>query len=457
MNSNRWFVAALVLLASCASVRERADADRRSVAADVQLRTGESATPEDLAAARALLDQPIDIDGAVRIALALDPGIRERFAELGVASAERIQAGRIRNPMLQASAAFFDGDTQIELGVTQWLLDLITRSARNDAAQARLDAARAEATRGLVHSIYEVRRAWVDAFLAQREVEMLEEVNAAEQAADELSEALHAAGNLTDPKRTASETSVARSRLDLIEAQERLSSARERLAMRLGLPDGLGERRLIGELDTTALGNLDALTPDGEAFERRAVEASLELLESRSQVAGRARAAGVAGWNSLLANASIGVVARRENGEDALGPSVTLPLPVFDVGSGAKYEAAQALEAALARHDARVIEIRSAARRLRARWVLASQRARTANDELLPLSRRLVTEVLREFNAMQIGVFDVLEARRVEFSASRAALESLRDAWSARIDLEELLAGSRPPETNDHADSTAGL
>jgi len=58
MNSNRWFVAALVLLASCASVRERADADRRSVAADVQLRTGESATPEDLAAARAEYGKP---------------------------------------------------------------------------------------------------------------------------------------------------------------------------------------------------------------------------------------------------------------------------------------------------------------------------------------------------------------------------------------------------------------
>jgi cobalt-zinc-cadmium efflux system outer membrane protein len=52
-----------------------------------------------------------------------------------------------------------------------------------------------------------------------------------------------------------------------------------------------------------------------------------------------------------------------------------------------------------------------------------------------------VRETLRNYNAMQIGVFDVFVAKQQEIEARRSYVGTLRDAWLARIDLEELMAG----------------
>ena len=62
--------------------------------------------------------------------------------------------------------------------------------------------------------------------------------------------------------------------------------------------------------------------------------------------------------------------------------------------------------------------------------------------EELPKSKRLVRETLRNYNAMQIGAFGVFVARQQEIESMQGYVETLRAAWTARIDLEELLAGS---------------
>jgi hypothetical protein len=88
------------------------------------------------------------------------------------------------------------------------------------------------------------------------------------------------------------------------------------------------------------------------------------------------------------------------------------------------------------------VEIRAAARRLRARSEHAALRAAYLAGIALPLQQRLVRETIRDYNAMQIGVFDVLDAKRRHLELACDGVRALRDAWLARHDLHELLAGS---------------
>jgi hypothetical protein len=44
--------------------------------------------------------------------------------------------------------------------------------------------------------------------------------------------------------------------------------------------------------------------------------------------------------------------------------------------------------------------------------------------------------VVQYYNAMQIGAFEVLDAKQRETEARREHVEALEDAWLARIDLE---------------------
>ena len=48
-----------------------------------------------------------------------------------------------------------------------------------------------------------------------------------------------------------------------------------------------------------------------------------------------------------------------------------------------------------------------------------------------------------QYNAMQIGVFQLLQARREQLDAELAYIEALREFWTAKAAVDALLAGRR--------------
>ncbi len=62
---------------------------------------------------------------------------------------------------------------------------------------------------------------------------------------------------------------------------------------------------------------------------------------------------------------------------------------------------------------------------------------------------------------MQLGVFQLLEARRRELDAGRRYVETLRDHWIARTRVEALLLGRLPEArfgiSSPNSDSTSAM
>jgi len=58
---------------------------------------------------------------------------------------------------------------------------------------------------------------------------------------------------------------------------------------------------------------------------------------------------------------------------------------------------------------------------------------------VLPLRRKIIDETQREYNAMQVGVYQLLAAKRGEIEAGRGYIETLRDYWLSRVALERAL------------------
>jgi outer membrane protein TolC len=52
-------------------------------------------------------------------------------------------------------------------------------------------------------------------------------------------------------------------------------------------------------------------------------------------------------------------------------------------------------------------------------------------------------QTLLQYNAMQIGIFQLLQARREQLDAELAEVETRREYWTARAAFEVLLAGRR--------------
>lgn len=437
------------LLGAC-RVGDAAD-DRRALAEAVAARArvadfaaeSPAAGPDDLVLA--LLRTPLDADAAVRIALRNNRRVQATFESLGVARADLEQASRLRNPVFDGSARFLlDGGTELELGLAVPFVDLFQRPLRARAAAHEFAAAQARLIAELVRLVFDVRRAIVHAqaaeqLAAQRRAELV-----AGEAAHELAAALHAAGNFTDQQLAGERLHETRARLDLAAAELEVAAAREPLQRLLGLWGSATEWSLAGRLTVEPLQDLELAHA-----ESRAVAASLALAAQRERIEALAQKARLRSWQQWFPDGSAGLSGVREpGGEWGLGPQAALELPLLDDGSVVNRRAAHELRAALHDYAQLAIEVRSNARALRDRAAQLAAIARFQRDVYLPQREALVHATLQQYNAMQIGAFDVLEQRRRQLADEREHVATLRDAHLARLALEELFAGG-PPQRHE--------
>src|SRR4051794_8978985 len=115
----------VVSAAGCAPARNGSFDD---LAAAVHAHTGSRlswnrGTPEDREVERdvsRLLERPLSADDAVQVALLSHPRLRARYERLGVAQADLVQAGLLRNPVFDALLRWPDhgGGPNVELSVT---------------------------------------------------------------------------------------------------------------------------------------------------------------------------------------------------------------------------------------------------------------------------------------------------------------------------------------------------
>lgn len=422
--------------------------DRDDLHADVARRTARDlpAPPHDLATAAgdevlALLRAPLSEDAAVRIALLNNHGVRATYERLGVARADLVQAGLLRNPVFDADARFlFDGGTELELGLAQPFVDLFWRPLRERLAEHEFAAARALITAELVQLVFAVRRAFVDVRATDQRADVQRQALVAAEAAHELALTLHAAGNATDQALAIERAGETRARLELHAAELAAHEAKEPLQRLLGLWGEHAAWTIEGALPDDPLDGVDL-----QRIESRVIQNSLELAAHRAHVDALAQHVGLADWRGWLPDGAVGLSAIREPGGDwGLGPRVVLELPLFDDGTTAHDRSSRQLRAGVHDHVQLAVELRSAARTLRDRAYMLAEAVRFQRDVHLPQRAEVLRATQQTYNAMQIGAFDVLMQRRLQLQDTAEHVATLRLAWLARLDLQQLLAGSLP-------------
>ena len=95
-----------------------------------------------------------------------------------------------------------------------------------------------------------------------------------------------------------------------------------------------------------------------------------------------------------------------------MGPVLSVPIPLFDQGQARVGRAVAELRRAQQEYYALAVRIRATARAVRDRMRGAQDRALYYRDILLPLQERIVNEAQLQYNAMQIGIFQLLARPR---------------------------------------------
>ncbi len=390
-----------------------------------------------------LLAQPLDADGAVQIALLNNRGLQAAYAELGLAEADLVQAGRLLNPGLTVSHARRGDEVERGLGVQLGIAHLIAMPWAGPLEQRRFEQVQQQTALRVLSLAHATRHAYVHAVAADASLQHLARAHDLAQAGADLAQRMAAAGNWAPWQQAAEQGLWLDTSVRLAEARQTQVSAREQLLRLLGVADP-STVRLPDRLPT--LPELPAATVDLPKAEQQAMASRLDLQRLRVEAEANARSLGLVQGTRFINVLELGLSRTRSSVDDTEREvSVSFELPLFDAG-GARNARAQAAyaqtldRAAEAAVNARS-EVREAHRAYRARYDIA----RRYQDELVPLRKRLADENLRRYNAMLIGVFDLLADARAQVDTVDGALQATRDFWLAQADLDMAMAGPLRP------------
>jgi outer membrane protein, heavy metal efflux system len=445
---------AALALAACTSVDPEASLDavaalaaERGTPPVAWPREPEARTAADARVAE-LLARPLAADDAVEIAFLRNRALASALAELGIAQAELVQAGLPENPVLSANVRFGLGPsgTGVEAGLVQELLGLLQLPLRTRIAAEEREATRLEVAAALHALATDVRSATFAAQGAAQRLELRRTVLEATALAAEVARRQHEAGNVSDLDAAAERALHEEAKLDFAEAELDAEMRREALTALLGV---WGEE--AGFAVEARLPALPAADAPRTGLESRAVATRLDLLAARRRVGASAAQAAFARFYGLVPEAHAGVASERElEGGWSLGPAIDVPIPLFD-----RRQARLAMARAEERQsEERVASLALAIRSdVRAAWLrLRAARARAHHRErvLMPLRTQILGEAQRAYNAMQIGVPDLLAAKRDEVLAGVAWVDSLEGYWTSRVALERAVGTALPldPQTD---------
>ncbi len=448
-------------LAGCASTSPKEAF--RDVARTVEARSGhrpdwDPKNPEDPEVRRAIdrmLEKELTIDAAVQIALLDNPQLRSTFEELSIAQADLVQAGLLKNPTFTIGSTAFEGDAidpNLFGSVALDFLDLLALPLRKRVAASELEATKLRVADEVLALAADVRAAFYAAQAAEQTVALRKLVREAAEASSELAQRQYAAGNANDLTLASEQALASQVRLDLSRSEMDRVMTRERLNRLLGLWDARIGWRISPKLPELPPGEVAV-----DKLESTAVSQRLDLAAARHEVEALDRAltlSKTSRWTSFV-NVEVEAARRRSDKKIVFGPSASIELPIFDQKQAA-IARLEALHRMSGNHLQELgVSVRSDVRSAHARVVAARTMVEEYRKSLVPLRENVVKYSQEQYNAMLIGVYQLLLAKQTEFATYREYIEALRDYWTARSDLERAvgarLAGGAPTSSSSSA------
>lgn len=385
------------------------------------------------------LDEPdaagaeLTLADALRRAVTTDPGLQAAMARVRIALADADQSRLLPNPVLNVVLRWGPGKPQIEASLAQDFVQALQIPRRSSAADNRLRQAAADAVTVAIDVASEVQERYATAQASAEVVPLLRD-------------------RMVLLERLAA---VAKSRLDAGEGtrSDLVTLQSQRVELQVEIDQAvLSEReerlrlaRLIGEPSSTASWSLDAWTVPGNDLqpESRWVDAALLRRPEIQAVTWKLRALGddeaiarLLPWEG----ASVSVDAQRDDKWFA-GPSVSTPLPIFDMGQAKRARVtAEQLEA---RHELTLTR-RKVVEDVRVAYqTMTASNANLARirDELIPLQQQRRTLAEDAYRAGQSDVTALFLAEQDLRLTQSKAIEVERQAVTAFVRLQRAVGG----------------
>lgn len=401
---------------------------------------------------KTVLKKPLTAEDAVQIALLNNPRLQAVYEELGISQADVVEAGLLENPVIFGQVRFPDTSgvaNNLEFGIMQNFLSLLMMPSRKRLSAIRFEQVKLQVADEVIRMAADVRKAYFSALSAKQVRDLRNEITVSAENSFDLAQRLHTAGNIGDLELAREKAQFEETRLELANREAALLDSREHLTRLMGLWGHLIDYRLPEQLPPIPIEEIPF-----EHLESVAIENRLDLASERKAVEALSQALGITIDWRWVGQIEIGISTERDTDRTwVTGPSLTIELPIFNQ----RQDEIARLEAQLRRSQQRLaaqaIDIRSEVRRLQNRLITQRYIVNHYKENVLPLRERIVQLTLQQYNYMLVGAFDLLMAKQMEYRAYQQYIESHRDYWIYRADMQRSLGGSIPEDTQKQKDA----
>lgn len=426
-----------LLLAGCASfsqdggVNDVARMTQERIAQQAPLKRDQDAKAE----VTALLSKPLNAEAAVRIALLNNQGLQATLAELAIAEADFVQAGRLPNPGFSFGRVRGGGETEIDRGLSFNLAALLTLPTRTGIERRRFEQAKLQAAMQTVTLAADTRKAYYSAVAAAQASAFADKVRGSAEAAAELGARMRAAGNWSALDAARERAFYQDAVTQQAQAHLQATTTREELVRLLGLWGPSLKLTLPDRLPDLPAQARTITNAEADALSQR-----LDVLIARQDTEATAKALGLTRATGFINVFDAGYVNKsttgmpRENGYE-----VSLELPLFDWGGARVARAEASYMQAVHRTGDVAVKARSEVRQAYASYRTAYDIARHYRDEVVPVRKQIADEVLLRYNGMLASTFELLAESREQLASVNASIAAQRDFWIADTNLQSAM------------------
>src|SRR3984957_6060026 len=412
----------------------------------------QAARQQALQDVRLLLRKPLTIESAVQIALFNNRSLQATFEEIGLSAADLIEAATIPNPKIDLSIRVPDqppSGTYVDYSAAIDFLRILMIPLKKQVAKDQLEAAELRVADETLELIAQVKEAFYSLQASQQLLKRFQLIVDTNAAALDLAQRQHEAGNTTDLALIQQQATYSRSRLDIATAEAEIRRDREKLNRLLGLWGADTDWQVAGELPEVPSSEVPM-----KSLERLAISQRLDLQADYLLLTRETRELGLTKAFRFLGALDFGIESEREtDAQTRTGPTFAIELPIFNQGQARIKRDQAALRQAEDKFEALAIDIRSKIGELRDELARKRQIARFYQDELFPDQRRILNESLVNYNAMEIGNFELFTIKAEEARTEREYVEAVRDYWIAQVELEREVGGNLRPRVDGEGKS----
>ena len=403
-----------------------------------------------------LLKRPLTVASAVQIALLNNRGLQAAFGETGIAQADVIEAVTIPNPSVDFDVQFPAVESSMSRYgwlVAQDFIQILMAPLKKKIAQAQLETVKERIADQTLELVANVKTAFFTYQADQQLLARLKVVQETNAATLELSQNQFQAGNITEFMLLQAQSAYGQGRLDIAMAEANLRSQREKINRLLGL---------WGDDTAWTIGGEVMPIPDSDLsssqLETLAVSQRLDLRAAYGDLTNSLAALGLTKTYRWVPVLKMGFTGERDiDGALNLGPSLSFELPIFNTGQSRIARGEAQLRIAESKLEALAVDIRSQVREFRDKLLSLSEAAKFYKQEMLPTRIKMVNQALMENNAMQVSQYALFQTKSQELETERAYIDTLRDYWITRAELERAVGGTLTPhrKTNTFVQKTA--